>query len=135
MSIIQRIKSVLGLNGSGHTDEDGPVAVTVEHDPEPEPDPATGDEHEPAEAERTDTELTDVEEDEAETEDTSTHPGPVTEISGIGPSYSDRLADAGIITVGELANADAATIANETDLSEKRIAGWIESAEELASGN
>lgn len=53
---------------------------------------------------------------------------PVTEIKGIGPAYAERLADIGIETVGDLAAADAADIAAETDLSESRIAGWVEQA-------
>ncbi len=53
---------------------------------------------------------------------------PVTELKGIGPTYSDKLASADIETVSELAGADAAAIAEETDLSESRITGWIEKA-------
>lgn len=121
MSLIERIKSVLGLNGSAPRDEEGPVAVTVEHEP------AAG--------------ADDVEETSPETESAEpdpgglTHDGPVTEIPGIGPSYSDRLAAAGVTTVGELARADADELGEATDLSPSRISGWIESAEELASGN
>lgn len=117
MSLIQRIKSVLGLNGSSRVEDEGPVAVTVEHDPT--------------------TKLSEPDAEPVDPGDTSTpeHSGPVTEISGIGPSYSDRLAEAGITTVGELAVADAADIASQTDLSEKRVAGWIDSASELAGRN
>lgn len=53
---------------------------------------------------------------------------PVTEIKGIGPAYAKRLSGLGIDTVGELAVADAAEIAAETDLSESRVDGWIERA-------
>ena len=56
-------------------------------------------------------------------------PDPVTEIKGIGPAYADRLAGADVETVGELAVADAAELADQTDISEKRIQGWIERAE------
>ncbi|WP_135302403.1 helix-hairpin-helix domain-containing protein [Haloarcula amylovorans] len=55
---------------------------------------------------------------------------PVTEIKGIGPAYAKRLSGLGIETVGDLTMADAADIAAETDLSESRVAGWIERAEE-----
>lgn len=55
---------------------------------------------------------------------------PVTELSGIGPAYGERLAGVGIESVADLAGADAAAIAAETDLSEKRVAGWIEQARE-----
>jgi len=55
---------------------------------------------------------------------------PVTEINGIGPAYGERLSGLGIETVGELAAADAAETAAETDLSEKRVSDWIEQARE-----
>lgn len=112
MSLIQRIKAVLGLNGSATVEEDGPVAVTVEHQPsEPEdiePEPAS-----PSEPEWE-------------------HAGPVTEISGIGPSYSERLAAAGVETVGDLAAAEPTALAAETGVSEKRIQTWVDAAQDLA---
>ncbi|MDR9411048.1 MAG: DUF4332 domain-containing protein [Haloquadratum sp.] len=55
----------------------------------------------------------------------------VTEVSGIGPAYAERLAAAGITTAAELAAADAASLADRIDESEKRVAGWIEAAAEL----
>jgi predicted flap endonuclease-1-like 5' DNA nuclease len=74
-------------------------------------------------------------EDEAETEEADDgaeepagSPDPVTELNGIGPAYADRLAGQGIETVGELAAADAAAIAAETDLGEKRVEDWISQA-------
>lgn len=58
----------------------------------------------------------------------SVEPVPVDDIKGIGPAYSDRLADAGVMTVSDLAAADAAELAEETDIAEKRIQGWIDRA-------
>jgi predicted flap endonuclease-1-like 5' DNA nuclease len=55
----------------------------------------------------------------------------VTEVSGIGPAYAERLAAAGITTAAELAAADAGQLADQIDESEKRVAGWIEAATEL----
>jgi predicted flap endonuclease-1-like 5' DNA nuclease len=55
----------------------------------------------------------------------------VTEVSGIGPAYAERLAAAGITSAGELAAADAARLAEQIDESETRVAGWIEAAAEL----
>jgi predicted flap endonuclease-1-like 5' DNA nuclease len=52
----------------------------------------------------------------------------VTVIKGIGPAYGDRLEAVGIDTVADLATADAGEIAAETDLSEKRVSGWIDRA-------
>ncbi|MFC6755947.1 MULTISPECIES: helix-hairpin-helix domain-containing protein [Haloarcula] len=55
---------------------------------------------------------------------------PVTELNGIGPAYGDRLAGAGIETVGELAGADSAELADQIDLGESRVSGWVEQANE-----
>ncbi|MEF8855184.1 MAG: helix-hairpin-helix domain-containing protein [Haloarculaceae archaeon] len=54
----------------------------------------------------------------------------VTILDGIGPAYSERLEAVGIESVADLADADAAEIAAETDLGENRVAGWIEQAKE-----
>lgn len=53
---------------------------------------------------------------------------PVTEVNGIGPAYAERLEEAGISTVSELAAADAEELGEATDLSPNRISGWIEQA-------
>ncbi|TYL40259.1 DUF4332 domain-containing protein [Natronococcus pandeyae] len=63
--------------------------------------------------------------DEADEEEQSE---PVDVIKGIGPAYADRMADAGVETVADLADADAAELESETDISEKRIQGWIDRA-------
>lgn len=49
-------------------------------------------------------------------------------ITGIGPAYAERLGDAGIETVDQLAAADAADLANDTDISESRVQKWIDLA-------
>lgn len=51
-------------------------------------------------------------------------------ISGIGPAYAERLADAGVETVPQLLDADPSDLAEATGISEKRIAGWLERAGE-----
>ena len=68
-------------------------------------------------------ETTDADEPEIEGADE-----PVDTIKGIGPSYAERLNDIGIETVGDLAARDAADIAAETDLSEKRVGRWLDRA-------
>jgi predicted flap endonuclease-1-like 5' DNA nuclease len=56
-------------------------------------------------------------------------PTDTTEINGIGAAYADRLAEAGITSVADLAAADAEALAAETDLAAGRIEGWIEQAQ------
>jgi predicted flap endonuclease-1-like 5' DNA nuclease len=53
---------------------------------------------------------------------------PVEEIKGIGPTYSDRLADVGIETVTDLAGADAEDVAEAADTSLSRAENWIDRA-------
>jgi predicted flap endonuclease-1-like 5' DNA nuclease len=51
-------------------------------------------------------------------------------ISGIGPAYASRLNEAGVTSVAELLEADTASLAEETGISEKRIGRWQDRAEE-----
>ena len=50
------------------------------------------------------------------------------ELTGIGPAYAERLATADIETVDQLLAADAESLAERTDISEKRIRRWQENA-------
>lgn len=52
----------------------------------------------------------------------------LTSIKGIGDAYAERLAAAGIETVGDLAEADADTVAEEADVPPTRLERWIERA-------
>lgn len=54
----------------------------------------------------------------------------VQSITGIGPAYAERLAEADVETVGELAAADADTVAEATGIAVSRVEGWIEQARE-----
>jgi len=54
---------------------------------------------------------------------------PVDSISGIGEAYAKRLNEAGIESVTDLVAADAAEVADETGISEKRLRGWQDAAE------
>jgi predicted flap endonuclease-1-like 5' DNA nuclease len=67
---------------------------------------------------------------EAADADAEAGPGaaPVDTIKGIGPAYGERLADAGVDTVADLAAADAAPLADEIDVSDSRVSQWIERA-------
>jgi predicted flap endonuclease-1-like 5' DNA nuclease len=73
------------------------------------------------------TEAESAEESTAEPEDRS-NGAPVSDISGIGPAYSDRLESIGIESVGQLAEAEPDDIASQTDISIGRISNWIERA-------
>lgn len=55
---------------------------------------------------------------------------PPTVVKGIGPSYGERLAEAGIETVADLAAAEPEQVAAETGLSPKRVGRWVERARE-----
>jgi predicted flap endonuclease-1-like 5' DNA nuclease len=49
-------------------------------------------------------------------------------IKGIGSAYADRLSEAGIETVADLAHGDAESLSEETGISEKRLQNWIDRA-------
>ena len=49
-------------------------------------------------------------------------------IDGIGPTYAERLRDAGLGTVEALRDADAAAVAEATGVGVKRAEGWLEQA-------
>jgi len=54
----------------------------------------------------------------------------VTVLKGIGPAYADRLSEAGVDTVAELAAADVEDLAERVDLSPKRVGRWVETAQD-----
>lgn len=76
--------------------------------------------------------------DEAESDETETGSAAdgatesVETIRGIGPAYAGRLSEFGIETVGELAGADAAAVAEGIDVSESRVRDWIERANDAS---
>jgi predicted flap endonuclease-1-like 5' DNA nuclease len=138
MGLLEKLKS---LFGSG--DERRPVSspdepeVTVEHEPaaesehavkgteEPETAPTPGTDPEASGTEKPETEM----ETETETETGAEADSPsVEEIKGIGPTYSGRLAGAGIGTVADLAEADPETVAEAAETSPSRAEDWIERA-------
>lgn len=53
------------------------------------------------------------------------------DIHGIGRAYSQRLEEAGVESVGDLAGADATAIARELDVSENRAQNWIDAAADM----
>ncbi|MDQ2056192.1 helix-hairpin-helix domain-containing protein [Halobellus sp. H-GB7] len=67
--------------------------------------------------------MTDAESDPAEQE--------IEGISGLGPTYNDRLAAAGIDTLGSLADSDPTDIAAAANVTENKAQDWIDRANEL----
>jgi predicted flap endonuclease-1-like 5' DNA nuclease len=155
MGLISAIKSLLGIGNSRDRSHDGTAGtdVTVERETDASSERAVKESD--AEARGTaDTGGTDVD-GVAETDDgggaelsfdneTETTPEdgvgstdegddsadgePVDRIKGIGPSYSEQLTDAGVRTVSDLADADAAELNEATGIGENRIQGWIDRA-------
>lgn len=103
-------------------DEPGDLPIDEAEAEETEPDDSEADSDEPDETEPEDTAA--AETDSSGSQDDE----PVDVIKGIGPAYADRLEDAGVETVGNLATADADELAEEADISATRIQGWIDRA-------
>ncbi|ACV49036.1 MULTISPECIES: helix-hairpin-helix domain-containing protein [Halomicrobium] len=154
MGLLQKLKSALGLDASGSPSAGGntpqDVDVTVEREPSTESEDAvkgtetdtsgaTYDADTATESESASEQADADTDDESETTVAAATPeptdepsvdndAPVTEIKGVGPAYAERLENAGISTVSELAAADADELGEVTDLSPNRISGWIEQA-------
>lgn len=114
MALIRKLKRLIGLDGESQRSEG--TSVPVEREPAMETERAV---KEPV------SESADAGGEPA-AGDTVVADDPVDTISGIGPAYAERLAEGGITTVGELAAADAAELADSTGLGEGRVANWIE---------
>ncbi|MBT8207276.1 MAG: hypothetical protein HKN07_03350 [Acidimicrobiia bacterium] len=52
-------------------------------------------------------------------------------VKGIGPVFEQRLNDAGIASLGGLVRSDAATVAEQLEVSEAQVADWIRQARGL----
>jgi predicted flap endonuclease-1-like 5' DNA nuclease len=68
--------------------------------------------------------------DEAASEPDTESGEDVSTVKGIGPAYAERLHEAGVETVADLAAADPETLAEETDLSAKRVGRWVDHAQD-----
>lgn len=53
---------------------------------------------------------------------------PTDVIKGIGSAYAERLSEAGVETVADLATGDAESLSEETGISETRLQNWIDRA-------
>ena len=142
MGLFEKLKSVFGSSDSGSATSTGDADVTVEYAPDPESEHAVKGTDEagpsgnsgPAQAEET------AETDESgpetgasgdattpEAGDTPDSPA-VGTVKGIGPTYSERLGEASIETVADLASADAEAVADAAEVSVSRAENWIERA-------
>jgi predicted flap endonuclease-1-like 5' DNA nuclease len=109
---------------AGAEPDDGTEATPGEATAEPD-EPESGESEEPADGEG------DAEADEPESagpDESGEASEPVDSINGIGPTYAERLGDAGIETVGDLAAADIGTVADAAEAPESRVTGWLEQA-------
>lgn len=106
MGLLAKLRSILG----GDEPEEVDPGVSVEREPTDGEPTADGDDGSPTGRPETATKS-------------------VEDIKGVGPAYADRLGDAGVETVGDLADADVDGLAEKTDLSAKRIENWIEQAQ------
>lgn len=105
----------------------------TERTPAESSDSAVPEADEPDVEDSTGAETTDASEEETAVsteEAAAVSDDPVTEINGIGPAYGQRLSEAGIETVGDLAAADAGELEVATDISANRIQGWVDAAAE-----
>lgn len=139
-SILQKIKQVIGLSGAGNGDaepaESGRTEVTIEREPDRD-SPETEASDSTGEATASGTAgagATDAAAEQASTDTTDaterSGPGsePTNAIKGIGPTYSERLGEAGIETVADLADADPETVADAAKAGESKAMSWVERA-------
>ncbi|MFB6311503.1 MAG: helix-hairpin-helix domain-containing protein [Salinirussus sp.] len=131
MGLLEKLKAALGLGGRSRRRRD--PEITVERRPSTESEDAVkGTDAGPrapqsASAAGADDQPSADESVEEPTADEETAPN-IQEITGIGPTYAERLADAGIETIADLAEADASSVAEAAETSQSRARDWIEQA-------
>jgi len=147
MGILDTLLSLLGLGDSSSDDERRETTVSVEREANTDTEaaikgtdesnaraseaesPVGGTDEATESAGLDDAETTDAESVEIDdAEESATDAESVEVIKGIGPAYAERLSNAGVNSVADLAAADAAELAEEIDLSETRVGRWIERA-------
>lgn len=135
MGIISAIKSLLGLEETSRSV--GGTDVTVEREPTTSTErteegseiaDSVTSESAAVETDHSDS-TTGAQSGDVEVEATGVEGDPVDSIKGIGSTYADRLAEAGVQTVDDLAEASAADLDEATGIGEGRIESWIERAQ------
>jgi predicted flap endonuclease-1-like 5' DNA nuclease len=119
--VTELLKTLFGVSGKDSEGTEAGTNITVER----ETGEASADES--AETDETG-ETDDLAEESEEVDETEEKKESVDEIRGIGPTYSDRLSEVDIETVGDLAKEDPAAVAAAAEVSESRAADWIERA-------
>lgn len=113
--VAEVLKGLFGTSEQSTDDAETETSITVERE---------SDEESPDEDQETAEESTD------EPEDSEEPPESVEEITGIGPTYGERLSAVGIETVGDLMGADEGKVAEAAEVSESRAADWVAQAED-----
>jgi predicted flap endonuclease-1-like 5' DNA nuclease len=120
------------VKGTDTATDSGPTTATDSTaDTEIDAAAETGETGDAANDEADGTEVDESEADESTSGGAPTDPASDAEledIKGIGPTYAERLREAGVDGVGALAEADSAALSEETDIAESRVENWVEQA-------
>ncbi len=131
MGLLEKLKSVFGSRNERGSPSAGEAEVTVEYEPAAESERAVKGTGEDAELEASEPAVdgaAEATEPETAETDAATESPPVDDVKGIGPTYSERLVEADVETVADLATADAETVAEAAETSASRAESWIERA-------
>lgn len=147
MTLIDKIKALLGLDDSRSDSRDRDVDVTVEREGSDAGDgvgagsessgtetnggsvgTGTTDDGDSVDADATSTSDSTDDGGVSTGEEARVPSEAVDVIKGIGPTYADRLSNAGIETVVDLAGADADEISQRADVPRGRLEDWIQRA-------
>jgi polyhydroxyalkanoate synthase len=123
--VAEVLKGLFGTSEQSTDDAETETNITVERE---------SDEESPEDGQEMTEESTDEPEDSEEpaesVEDSEEPAESVEEITGIGPTYGERLSAVGIETVGDLVGADETEVAEAAEVSESRAADWVTQAED-----
>ncbi len=123
--VAEVLKGLFGTSEQSTDDPETETNITVERE---------SDEESPEDGQEMTEESTDEPEDSEEpaesVEDSEEPAESVEEITGIGPTYGERLSAVGIETVGDLVGADETEVAEAAEVSESRAADWVTQAED-----